>query len=172
MLQLGFAYMNRGKEQGDSYYEEAASWFKQLKENARKHEYVARAAYLETICRKQAFSGSEYDAAQLEEAQKIADQTLKQFGPSLNENREKLMKAIDEISEAAADRRWTMGKYYEKQKFYGAARMQYQEILKTHPTSQYAERAKTRLEEIKDYPAEPKTFSQQLKSFIPWGSKE
>ena len=166
MLQLGFAYMNQGKKQGDSQYEQAANWFRQLRENAINHEYASRASYLEVHCRKMAVDGAEYDSSHLLEAKELADQTLTQFGPNLKDNRENLVQMRNEIGEKEAEHYWTLAQYYEKGKHYGAARMQYQHILKEHPTTNYAQQAEQRIEAIKDHPDSPPALTAQVKSLF------
>ncbi|MDR1959850.1 MAG: tetratricopeptide repeat protein [Planctomycetaceae bacterium] len=171
MLQLGFAYMNQGKNQGDKQFTDAAFWFQQLREHARKQEYVSRACYLEVYCRRLAGDGAEYNAAPLESAKVLADQTLNQYGTALKEDRTKLVEIRDDILEDAANHRWALGQYYEKQKYYAAARLEYQRILKEYPATQLAGRAEQRLTEIGGFPDEPPTIAQGIKSRIPFLAK-
>ena len=54
-----------------------------------------------------------------------------------------------------AERDWAMAQYYDGRKYYGSARYYYQELIDDYPTTSFAQRARRRLEEIRDEPDEP-----------------
>jgi outer membrane protein assembly factor BamD (BamD/ComL family) len=111
-----------------------------------------------------------YGVSPLNDAKKAADQTLTQFSEKqLGPNRERVLQARAQIIEEKANREFELGKYYEKQSYYGAARMYYTNLINEYPMTDRAKEAKTRLAAIKEKPDEPPDYLKWLRD--PTGPK-
>ena len=87
------------------------------------------------------YQGTLYDSP-LNDAKKIADQTLKQFGNKLGPERERVAQARAQIVEEKANREFTLAEYYEQHKYYGAARMYYKAVIDEYPSTEKAKEAR------------------------------
>lgn len=67
-----------------------------------------------------------------------------------------MIEAKNKIVEEMANRDWMIGQYYDKRKYYRAARFYYESILREYPQTAAAGAAQTRLAEIRDLPDVPK----------------
>ena len=105
----------------------------------------------------------------MNEAKKIADQTVKQFGDKLGPERERVLRAQAQILEEKANREFVLAEYYENHKYFGAARMYYQSTIKTYPGTEKAKEAQTRMEKIRNEPDEPPNYFKWLTGMF--GSK-
>ncbi|MCL2348952.1 MAG: outer membrane protein assembly factor BamD [Planctomycetaceae bacterium] len=167
---LGIALMRRAKFQGDISYEQAADTFRILRDTCPNSEFIVEAMRLETICRKRSSAGTAYSSQPYREAAKLADQTLQQFGTAITpEQRDDLIRVRGEITVAKARQIWEIGQYYDGQKNYGAAKYKYNEVIDQYPSTDYAEKARKRLNVIRDYPDEPESDWQRIKSWVTFG---
>ena len=87
---------------------------------------------------------------------------MTQFGRGLGDDLAKLTQVRNKIVEEVAERDWQMGQYYDNQKYFRSARFYYNAVIETHPRSQAAAKAKTRLIEIRDEPDVPVNRFQWL----------
>jgi len=167
---LGIALMRRAKFQGDISYEQAADTFKILRDTCPNSKFIVDATRLETICRARSSPGTAYSSQPYKDAAKLAEQSLKQFGTLLTpEQRSEMIRVSDEITVAKAKQIWEIGQYYDGQKNYGAAKYKYNEVIDKYPSTDYAEKARKRLDVIRDYPDEPPSDWQRIKSWVTFG---
>ena len=136
-------------------YEDAAYHYDLLRKEYPKSEHQVAAHVLGVKSKLNIYQGSLYDGEPLEDASEIAQQALTQFPGQLGAEKELMIRAKNGIVEQQAERDWAIAQYYDKKKFYGAARLYYEAILKDYPQTSVAEAARTRLEEIRGFPAEP-----------------
>ncbi|MBN1909567.1 MAG: tetratricopeptide repeat protein [Pirellulales bacterium] len=165
LMALGNAYFLRRR------YEEAASYYDRLRKEYPKSPHQLQSHLLGMKAREMVYQGSEYDRQPLDEAAKIAEETLLQFGPELGQQRDELIKTRDRLAAKRAERDWEMAQFYESKRAYGAARFYYREILKLYPHTAMARQAETRLTEIKDYPAKPPNRLKFLTDLFPDGTR-
>ncbi len=152
-------------------YEEAAYNYDQIRKEYPKSEHQVPARLLGVKSKMEVYQGSMYDGTPLKEAGEMAQETLTQFPDQLGKEKSRLVQTKNEIVAEQAARDWAIAQFYEKKKFYGAARYYYAEVIKNHPQTEYAVKARNRLEEIKDYPAEPTNYVKQLTDLIPSSHK-
>jgi TolA-binding protein len=89
---------------------------------------------------------------------------LRQFNAELeNEDKQEVLALKEGLIIKQAEREWTLGQYYDKKKYYRSARLYYEKLLDKYPQTEFAEKARKRLDEIKDKPPEPDQFG-----FIRW----
>jgi hypothetical protein len=110
-----------------------------------------------------------YDGTPLKEAGQVADQTLIRFGDSLGAERDRVVATKNRIVELQAQREWALGQYWDAKACYGAARIHYQAVIDEFPQTLAAQRARERLEQIRDFPAEPTNYFRWLERVV--GSK-
>ena len=171
VMALATAYLFRGRYKGDVNYEQAAYYYKYLRENFPLSPHLAKAHENEILARTNAYLGAEHNSTSLEEAGKLADITLKQFGGELEaESREEILAQKEEIIASKAEKEWVTGQFYDKKSLYGAARLQYEKILDQYPQTPYAEKARVRLQQIKHKPDQPDKYEFFKKLYMPRGT--
>jgi len=143
------AYFNVG------HFEEAAFRYDLLRKEYPKSEHALNASLLCLEAKQRIYQGPLYDGTPLVEAAEIADQTLTRYGPTLGEKRSLVLEARDRLTEQKAERDWAMAQYYDKNRYFGAARFYYQSIIDEYPQTRVAEAARKRLDEIRDLPVQP-----------------
>jgi len=169
---LGHGYMRRGRTQGDTQYERAAEYFKQLRDYYPNSVHVVEAMRLEMICREKSGLGADYDMRQIDEAGKLAKMIRLQQGSRMTSDQwNELLEADNRLNEQQAEKLWVNGKFYDDRKEYGAAKMQYMQILDRYPATKYADMARTRYDRIRDFPDEPPTDWERIKSAVTLGRK-
>ncbi|MDR0871737.1 MAG: tetratricopeptide repeat protein [Planctomycetaceae bacterium] len=166
VMALATAYLIKGRYQGDDNYNHAAYYYKYLRENYPLSKHLTKAHENELIARTNAYMGAEHNGKTLDEAGKLADVTLKQFGGELDtEAKEEILELKEDVIIKQAEREWTMGQFYDKKQYYGSAKVYYEKLLDKYPQTTYAEKARVRLEQIKNKPDQPKS-SAVLKALL------
>jgi TolA-binding protein len=156
LMALGNAYFRRGR------FEDAAYNYDLLIKEYANSEFQARAHMLGLQAKMRVYQGTLYVQGPLNDAQKLADNTLKQYGNRLGEERDRVATARAQILEEKANREYTMGEYYENRAYYGAAKMYYKSLIDEYPGTEKAKEAKVRLAAIQNKPDTP---SGRLKWF-------
>lgn len=152
-------------------YEDAAYYYDMLRKEYPKSEHQLDAHRLGMKAKLLAYQGPFYDGTALDEAAEIADQTLRQFHGELRDEREEVLRQKNLIVEKQAEREWTLGHYYDRKGYYGAARFYYNGLATNtrFARTKFAEMARKRLEEIKDRPAKPPNRFKWLTDLVPSG---
>ncbi len=164
---LAIGYMRLGKSQGDASFENAAEYFKQVRDCYPNSEFIAEAMRLEVICRERAGLGAEYDSKHLDEARSVAEQLRMQQGTRLPADQQnELLQITNRLTEEKAHKIWVTGQFWDSKKDYGAARMLYQELISKYPSTEYADKARKRYEQIRDLPAELPSDWERIKSAV------
>lgn len=149
------------------HYEDAAHDYDLVRTEYSNRSHVIQASVLGMKSKLMMYHGPMYDGRPLLEADEIAKKTLENFPDRLGAEREHLIQARNQMVEQMAEREWSMGQYYERRRYYGAARIHYQTLIKSHPQTHFAQMAKTRLDEIKDRPARPPDYFKWLDDVLP-----
>jgi len=165
-MALATAYLKRGRHQGDDNFNRAASYYQQLRENYPLSPHIARAYENELFARTQAYLGPDHPSRTLEEARKLAEITMRQFGNELDsEGRAALLDMKESILDKKAERLWTVGQFWDRKRYYGAARLQYHQLIEEYPQTEFAERARRRLTIIEGLPDTPPIFGFPINPF-------
>jgi outer membrane protein assembly factor BamD (BamD/ComL family) len=149
------------------HYEQAAYHYDLLRKEYATSEFQPQAHVLGLQAKLRMYQGKDYDGVPLKEAEEIAEQALKQFDRQLGAEKDRVQQTAKEIVEKKAEREWNMGQYYEKKKYFGAARFYYDGLLREYPTTQHAELARARLDQIRDKPDVPPNHFKFLTSLFP-----
>ena len=155
------AYFRRGQ------FQEAALEFDLLRKEYPNSEHQKAAHLLGLQTKMRIYQGKYYDPIALVEAGEITQQALTQFGPQLGPEKTRVLKAQRQILEEKANRDFAMAEYYQKLKYFGAARMYYQCVIDSYPSTQRAKDARERLDAIKGEPDEPTNYFKWLSNLIP-----
>ena len=167
LMALATAYLKRGRFQGDDNFNQAAYYYQRLREDHPLSKHIAKAYENELFARTQAYLGPEHPNRTLEEAKKLATVTLQQFSGELDyEGRAGVLEMQETILVKKAERLWVTGQFYDtKKRHYGAARVSYEALIREYPQTEYAERARKRLEQIRGLPDTPSLFSFPINPF-------
>jgi outer membrane protein assembly factor BamD (BamD/ComL family) len=149
LMALANAYFRRGQ------FENAAYNYELLMKEYPNSEFQAKAHVLGLQAKMRVYQGTMYVQGPLDDAKKIADQTLDQFSKDLGPERERVAQARAQIVEEKANREFALAQYYEQKKYYGAARMYYQSVIAEYPSTDRAKQARARLEAIRHEPDSP-----------------
>ena len=160
VMASGAAYFRRGE------YESASSQFKTLRKDYPNSEHQKNAHLLGLQSEMRVYQGEFYDPTSLEEAKKIADTTLTQFGRELGPEQQRVVKARSQIVEELAHRNYVRGQFYEKKSLYGAARFYYRVVTADYAQTGYAKDANERLAAIKDLPERPTNYFQEIENTL------
>lgn len=127
-------------------YKEADHFFNILREEYPQSEHVETAYVVGQRVKLLAYQGSKYDGKALEDARKLTGSTLKLF-PDIRQ-RQRLAGDLDEMNSKAVERDWDRVEFYMRKRAYSAAAVYCAIILRQHPESGYAERARETLLKI------------------------
>jgi outer membrane protein assembly factor BamD (BamD/ComL family) len=136
-------------------WEDAAENYDILRKNHPKSKYQKDAHLLELQAKLKIYQGPKYSVVSLNDAQEIAEQTLKQFPGQLGEEEGRVRGSLAMIYEQRAEREWVMAQYYDAKSEYRAAREYYKVLLEKYARTSFAERARKRIQEIQNEPDEP-----------------
>ena len=136
LMALGNAYFRCGQ------FENAAYNYDLLRKEYPNSKHQMSAHLLGPQAKMRVYQGAWYDGTALNDAKKIADQTLSQFGDKLGRERERVVRARAQIVEEQANREFTFAQYYDQHEDYRAARIYYQQ--RDRRFSQHSERQRSR----------------------------
>ncbi|MCA9261996.1 MAG: hypothetical protein KDA61_22415, partial [Planctomycetales bacterium] len=122
-------------------------------------------------CELRRYQGPRYDGQALDRAEQYHEQLMVQFPDRIDETageRERLNQTRALIQSEIARRDLETADYYDRRKYYGAARMYYEDLTTDHAGTPVAADARARLEEIASLPSTPPTFTERLASLVPW----
>ncbi len=125
-------------------YQEAEDAFNKVISNYPNSEWVEAAKFQLAASRAALSRGSEYDQGATREAKEQFESFVRDH-PDAVLSRE-AQQQVDELSEKEAQGMLDIGRFYEKQKAWGAARIYYRRIIDKYPQSEYAPQALERLQ--------------------------
>ncbi|MCG8432022.1 MAG: outer membrane protein assembly factor BamD [Candidatus Omnitrophica bacterium] len=128
---------------GKMRYYEAEEAFKQVLSNYPASDLVPAAEFQIAACRAALSRGASYDQGAASEAKERFEEFIQEH-PSA-ELSEEARENIGRLNEREAESGFSVGRFYEKQKQFDAARIYYEEVIKTYPGSSWALQARERL---------------------------
>jgi outer membrane assembly lipoprotein YfiO len=149
VMQMANAYFKRG------HYNDAADYYKMLRENYPKseHQFTAHLLGLQSELRR--YQGPHYDDKPLDNADKLVEQLLTQFPGEADKDRPRLLETRQMLRGQRALREVELARYYDRLKYYGAAKRHYTEVVKQWPQTPLADEATERLAQISSEPDNP-----------------
>ena len=134
-------------------YEDADYFYTLLQKEYPRSEHQFNAHLLGFKIKLLRYQGPDYGNKPLDEADELAKQLLTQFPSELGEERQRIVDAQSQIAAHRAQREFQVAEYYAKNKYYGASRIYYQNVINNWPDTQLAQKSKARIDEYKDKPA-------------------
>ena len=101
------------------------------------------------------YRGADYSSVPLDEAEKLFGQLRKQFPHQLHEDAEYLARAGAEIRYKQAERIWQRGQRSDMRAEYGAAKFYYRNLLEKYADTPFADKARTRIDQLAGEPDVP-----------------
>ena len=139
----------------DNRFEDASYHYELLRKDYTSSEHQKQAHLLGLQSYLNAYQGPQYDVTPLKKAETLADQTLKNYGHEMPEEKPRLHQAKDAIRAQQAEREYELGEYYRRLDYNRAARNHYAIVLKDFPDTKFADLAKQRMQETESLPPEP-----------------
>lgn len=147
-------------------FESADKFYTDLRQNFPTSEHQFTAHYLGVVTKLKVYQGPAYDGTSLQDAEKLLTRIKRQFPDKIQENMEVIEKLDRDIRAAKAQRLWYMAAFYDRRREYAGARHYYQKIVREFPSSNMAEAAKQRMQEVVDRPDSPAPPAQWLVEWI------
>lgn len=135
-----------------------------------KHQYDAH--FFEIRARIESYQGAAYDGADLEKADALLKQLVKQFPTEIDTDRAELERLAAKIQFKLAEREYKLARYYDSLGHYRSATIHYQQLVDQHADSAFADEARTRVAAIADKPDNPKQKAQWLVNMFPDPDKQ
>ena len=125
-------------------YYEAEEAFNKVISNYPESEWVEPARFQIAACRAALSRSPDYDQGAMQEAKEKFEEFVKE-NPDAELSHE-AEKNIKQLREKEAQSNFNIGRFYEKQKDYGPARIYYEEVIKKYSDTPWAAKAIERLE--------------------------
>ena len=125
-------------------YYEAEEAFNKVITNYPNSEWVEAAKFQIASCRAAVSRGPDYDQGAAKEAKDKFEDFVKEHPDAVLSRQAE--KNIDQLKEKEAEANFNIGRFYEKQKAYEAAKVYYNDILNNYPDSVWAVKALERLQ--------------------------
>ncbi len=146
----------------EGFYEDATFHYDIIRKDYPKSRYQIQAHILGLQSKMRSYQGPNYNGQPLKDAGEIADQTLRQFRGRLGDEEARVAATRARIVVMKAEREWTLGQYYDGKQYYGAARQYYKFLVDNYPHTPFADQARARLEQIRNFPDAPPNYFSWL----------
>ncbi|MEZ6071359.1 MAG: tetratricopeptide repeat protein [Pirellulales bacterium] len=164
LLATANSYFLRGR------YVDADQYYEMLRENHPQSEHQFVAHVLGVRSKLATYQGPEYNSEPLEEADRLARQTMLQFSEQLGDDREQMVELVATAAALSTQRDWARAEYNERTQKYRAARQYYQKIVDEHPETKYAQMAREWLGDIADEPDVAPTVAERIQRSLPFSN--
>ena len=153
-------------------YEDADYHYALIRTEYPKSEHQFQAHLLGLRAKLMSYQGPDYSGKPLDEADEVANQLLTQFPNELGTERERVVQSRGEIRANKALREFQLAQFYDNGKYYGAARVHYENVAKQFPDTKMAETALARIEQVKGEPANPTPVFGWVEEVLPQSKKK
>jgi outer membrane protein assembly factor BamD (BamD/ComL family) len=145
-------------------YMRADELFSDLRRSFPNSEHQFRAHLLGLQCKMKIYQGPQYSLLPMDEAEQLIKQLHRQFPTEVQEHREFLAKAWQEVRLNKAEHDWQMARYYHRRDENGAARKYYERVRDEFGDTSLAQQATAELTTLADAPDKPEQP-------LPWVAK-
>jgi outer membrane protein assembly factor BamD (BamD/ComL family) len=147
-------------------WETAASRFEELRQAYPDSEHQFNAQFLELQSLLAAYMGPDYSDSHLIAADKRAKAILRLFPNESRAKQRELTEAMNTIKFLMAEREWSSAQYRYLQGENRAAKMYLEQLIDKYPDTEFAEMARTRIDELDGKPDRPaQRFAPLVKLF-------
>jgi outer membrane protein assembly factor BamD len=129
-------------------YYEAEEAFNKVISSYPDSEWVEAAKFQIASCRAAVSRGPEYDQGAAKEAEEKFETFVKEHPDAVLSS--EAVSNIGKLREKEAEGNYNIGKFYEKQKAYQAAKIYYEEVMNKSPNSPWAAKALERLQALEN----------------------
>jgi outer membrane protein assembly factor BamD (BamD/ComL family) len=145
----------------------ADEYYSDLRKTFPNSEHQFRAHFLGLKSKLESYMGVDYSAKPLDEAEKLLKQINRQFPVEAEQERSFLSRAAGEIRFRKAERCWHRAQRHYRRAEFGAAKMYYQSLFQDYGDTEFAQRARAQLNEIRGRPDTPPQRLQWLADWFP-----
>ncbi len=160
-MAAGIANFQKGK------FGAADEFFTDVRENFPSSEHQFQAHFLGLKCKQGMYEGPSYDGGSLDDGINMIKQIHRLFPDKAKEHEQYLQAAYKDLRLKSANREFTMAKYYDNRKEYGAARIYYQTVIDEYADTSLAAKSKQRITAIAGLPDTPDQSLEWLASVFP-----
>lgn len=128
-------------------YTEAKDEFEKVISTYPESEWFEPAKYQAAECASLASLNPSYDQALSKEAKERFQDFIDKYPDA--ELSDATRQQIDALTEKEAEKDFSVGQFYEKQKAYSSAAIYYRDVIKKHPKSSWAKQAEERLSALR-----------------------
>lgn len=148
-------------------YVEADELFSDIRDNFPTSDHQFRAHLLGLKCKLATYEGPDYDGTVLDKGEEIVKRMVYQFPDESEPHRVFLENAYRDIQLKKAERDYSIARYYDRRREYGAARIYYEAVRRQYPATNLALEAEGRLAQIDGLPDVPNQSMQWLADLFP-----
>jgi outer membrane protein assembly factor BamD (BamD/ComL family) len=135
-----------------------------------EHQFLAHLMGLK--CKLKIYQGPQYSLTPMDEAEHLIRQIRVQFPHEMKQHEEFIANAWRDVRKNKALHDWTVAKYYDRRKDYGAARHYYSRIAEEYSDTSLSEEARDRAGKIADKPSKPPQKLPWLTRLFPTPQRE
>jgi TolA-binding protein len=129
---------------------QAATYYEQLVADQPQSEHAAKALFLSGQAYLRSYRGPQYDAADLDGAERMTRQALNRGEAYSPEQRRRLEADLRAIHVERAKRDFEAGECFRRRLRYTSAKFYYRQVIADYPDTDWARRAEERLRELGD----------------------
>ena len=142
--------------------------FTDIRENFPKSEHLFNAYLLGLKSKMAMYEGPDYSGVVLDDAEQLVKSMMRPiFRNDIQGHEEYLKSALKEIRLKKANREFTMAKFYDNRKEYGAARLYYERVRRDFPDTNLALESENRLAAIAPLPEAPENSLEFISKWFP-----
>ncbi len=149
----------------NSDYMEADRVYKIIREQYPNSQHLENAFLLGSHVRLMSYQGTQYDGKALDEAEQLKESTLRIFPDT--RDRARIRDDLRKIEETKAQRDWETVEFYEKKRKPQAVAVYCWQIIKNHPETSFAQRAREKLDQLQAEAARRPSFGNNLLERVP-----
>ncbi|MEM7313609.1 MAG: outer membrane protein assembly factor BamD, partial [Planctomycetota bacterium] len=142
--------------------------FTDVRENFPKSDHLFEAYLLGLKSKLAMYEGPDYSGVVLDEAEGLVRTMMRpMFRREVKGHEEYLSNALKDIRLKKANREYSMAKFYDNRKEYGAARLYYNRVRQEYPDTNLALESENRLAAIASYPDAPEENLEFIAKWFP-----
>jgi TolA-binding protein len=154
-------------------YDDADYHYTLLRREYPKSELQFEAHLLGLQAKLRKYQGPDYDGTPIEEAEKLVKQIRRQFANRISpDERERLRLVEGQLRQQVAMRDYRMAEHFDGIRQYGSAQIYYARVIKQFPDTELATRARERVAQIANEPAEPPKRMAWFVDLFPQGQEK
>ena len=148
-------------------YGSADILFTDVRENFPKSEHQFEAHLLGLKSKLAMYEGPDYSGVMLDESEQLIKNMFRLFRREMQGHEEYLQNALKDIRLKKANREYSLAKFYDNRKEYGAARLYYNRVRREYSDTNLALESENRLKAIAEFPDAPEEKLEFIGKWFP-----